>query len=185
MGRTATFLLDGRQANVDFARTMAETVAQSGASCYVLDLDAFYSSNATRIFQALPGRFLSSSTVRVPQPGSDIEGEFASLFESGQEVVVIDSLNTLYHLTSQYDGGSRTRKLTFAVSVLSYLARANGRAVILSMYRREGFSRSATGRPISNLSDITASVVVGGGGLTVRCERGTAWPGGTYSRRIP
>ncbi len=185
MGKTATFLLEGRQANMDFARAAAKILSQAGETCHVLDLDAFYYSNATAIFKALPSGFLKSTTIRVPEPGSDIEREFAGLFESEQKVIVVDSLNTLYHLTSQDDGSSRTRKLTFSVAALSYFARANQKAVILSMYRREGFAHSATGRPISNVSDITASVGVTGEEMTVTCERGTAWPGGAYSTRIP
>jgi hypothetical protein len=52
------------------------------------------------------------------------------------------------------------------------------------MYRREGFGRPRSGRSISRLSDVAASVEVHGSELSVRCERGTAWPGGRFSIRI-
>ncbi len=184
-GRTATFLLDGRDANLGFARAIVGLLAQTGDSCAVLDLDAFYSSNADAIFQPLPKAAADSSLVRVPTPGSDVELEFAELFESNQKVVVVDSLNSLYHLVSMEDGSSRSRKLTFAVASLSYLARTNGKVVVLTMYVREGFTRSGTGRSISALSDVTASVDVRGNELIARVERGQAWPGGRYSTRSP
>lgn len=185
VGRTATFLLDGRQANLEFARTMAGLLAHEGDGCVILDLDALYSSNADDIFSLLTPASAKSTVIRVPDPGSDVEGEFSRLFDAPQKVVVIDSLNSLYHLISQEDGSSRSRKLTFAVAALSYLARTNGKAVILSMYRREGFTRSGTGRSISGLTDITAAVDTKDRELTVRVERGFAWPGGRFSTRSP
>ena len=182
-GRTTTFLLEGREANLAFARTVVGLFGRTGGSCTVLDLDAFYSTNADVIFASLPGA--ESMTIRVPEPGADIETEFAGVFESNQKVVLVDSLNSLYHLVSREDGSSRSRKLAFAVASLSYLAKTNDMAVILTMYRREGFFRSGTGRSISNLSDVTASVDVRGDELTARVERGQAWAGGRYSIRIP
>jgi hypothetical protein len=184
-GRTATFLLEGREANLGFARMVVGMLAETGDSCSILDLDAFYSSNADTIFSSLPTISAESTIVRVPKPGADIEAEFAALFESKQKVVLLDSLNSLYHLVSQDDGSSRSRKLTFAVASLSYLARTNAKAVLLTMYRREGVMRSGTGRSISTLSDVTASVDMRGDELTARVERGQAWPGGKYSTRIP
>jgi hypothetical protein len=185
MGRTATFLLEGREANLGFARMVVGTLAETGDSCSILDLDAFYSSNADTIFTSLPRASSESTIVRVPEPGADIEAEFAGLFESKQKVVLLDSLNSLYHLVSQEDGSSRSRKLTFAVASLSYLAKTNAKAVLLTMYRRQGFTRSGTGRSISTLSDVTASVDVRGHEVAVRLERGQAWPDGKYFTRIP
>ncbi len=185
LGRTATFILDGREANLSFARMVMGLLAEMGDSCAVLDLDALYSSNADVVFSSLQETSTDSTLILVPEPGAEIETEFARLFELNQKVVVVDSLNSLYHLVSQEDGTSRSRKLTFAVAGLSYLARTNGKAVILTMYRREGFIRSGTGRSISSLSDVTASVEVGGDELILRVERGQAWPGGRYSTRSP
>ncbi len=184
-GRTTTFILDGRQSNLDFARTIAGLLAQAMDSCTVLDLDGLYSSNSEQIFALLTPPQSRESTLRIPEPGSDIEGELSKLFEAPQRVVIIDSLNSLHHLISLEDGAARSRKLTFTIASLSYLARANGKAIILTMYRREGFYHSGKGRTISNLSDITASVGISGRELNIRNERGLAWPGGEFSTRIP
>ena len=184
-GRTTTFLLEDREANLGFASTIMGLLAQTGDTCAVVDLDAFYSSNSDRIFGALDQPAARATAVRVPEPGADIEGEFSAIFEAPQKTLIMDSLNSFYHLVSQEDGSSRSRKLMFAVASLSYFARVNGKVVIFSMYRREGFTRGGTGRSISSLSDMTASVDVRGEEMTVRRERGSGWPGGRFSIRIP
>ncbi|MDG7008594.1 MAG: hypothetical protein JRN06_10190 [Nitrososphaerota archaeon] len=184
IGKTATFIVDGRETNVKFARTLASSIARSNLSCAIFDIDALYSSNADIVFGGLTYD-AGSFTVRVPAPGSDIEAEFSLLFRTSQNVVVIDSLNSLYHLISMEDGSSRGRKLMFALESLSQYARSNGSAVILSMYRREGFARPGRGRSISNLSDVTTSVSANGNGIEMKTERGSAWPEGGFSSRIP
>jgi len=185
IGRTTTFLLEGRQANLAFASMMGGFLSLARSPSTILDFDAFYSSNSDRIFSSMDTATAKATTIRVPEPGSDIELELSNLFEAQQKVIIIDSLNSLYHLISLEDGSSRSRKLTFALAGLSYLARTGEKAVLLSMYRRERFYRSGTGRSISNLSDATASVELRDGELKVRSERGPAWPGGTFSSRIP
>ena len=157
-GKTTTFLVDGREANIQFARTVMGLLSAASSGCAVLDLDAFYSSDSDLIFSALGGAAAKSSVLRVPEPGSDMENEFSTLFELQQKIIIVDSLNSLYHLISKDEGSSRSRKLAFAVASLSYLAKTNGKTVIMTMYRREGFFRRGTGRSISGLSDVTASV---------------------------
>jgi len=183
IGRTATFLLENRLANLDFARTVIGLLAQTQDTSEILDLDAFYASNADYIFGTTGSPTIAK--LRVPEPGSDIEKEFASIFEGDQKVVIIDSLNSLFHLISLDDGSSRSRKLNFAISVLATLARTSAKAVMFSMYRREGFAHWRTGRSISALSDITATVDTKGQELLIRAERGPGWEGGVFSNRIP
>jgi hypothetical protein len=182
-GKAVTFVLDGRESNVKFCRTIMSLADSSGEACAILDLDSLYSSNADIIFSQSAGA--GSSRILLPPPGSVIELEFPKLFEAEQRIIMIDSLNSLYHLLSQEDTTSRSRKLAFAVESLSYLARTNGKVAVLTMYRREGFTRQGRSRSISVLSEVTADVEVRGYELTVRCERGRAWPGGRFSIRIP
>jgi len=182
-GKAATFILDERKSNLQFARTIASLANHSEETCSVLDLDALYSSSADTIFSEPAGS--GASRILLPQPGSEVEVEFPKLFEAEQRIIIVDSLNSLYHLLSQEDASSRSRKLAFAVESLSYLARTNGKAAVLTMYRREGFTRQGRSRSLSGLSDVTATVEVRGDELTVRAERGRAWPGGRFSTRIP
>jgi len=184
-GKTATFVLEGRQANLVFARTIIGLLAHENEGCAILDLDAFYSSSSLTIFSHLAPAEAQATTIRVPEPGSDVEEELSRIFAARQSVMIIDSLNSLYHLISTEDGKSKSRKLSFAVAGLSYFARTNGKAVILTMYRRERLARSGTTRSISNLSDLTASVDVSESELTAKSDRGPAWPGGKFSIRIP
>lgn len=183
-GKTSTFLLEGRAENARFARLLVASLIDAEMSCTVLDLDALYSANSDFIFPG-SGAATSSFTMRVPRPGSSIEEEFASLFEAKDDAIAIDSLNSLYHLASEGDGSSKGRKIMFAIASLSHLARSNDKAVIMSMYRREGFGRQDKGRAISHLSDLTASVRLTGPALEMSVERGSAWKGGFYSSRIP
>jgi hypothetical protein len=184
-GKTATFVFEGRWANVNFAKAVVGFLSHIEATCSIMDLDALYSSNANVIFSQPGGRTAEKSSIFVPPPGSEIESELLKTFEAQQRVIIIDSLNSLYHLLSQEDTGSRSRKLAFAVAGLSYLARTNGRAVILTMYRREGLTRSGKSRSISGLSDMAATAEFSGDEMTVRSERGQIWPGGRFSTRIP
>ena len=184
-GRTTTFILEGREANLDFARVLSSLVAIGGRTSAILDLDALYSAHADRIFSSVPQSSLESTTIQVPEPGSDIEREFSRLFEAHQDVLIIDSLNSFFHLISPDNRGARSRKLAFALEALSYFARANGKIVALSMYRREGLARGGTRRPISFLSDLTASVGLRGDSMIFRLVKGSGWSGGEFSTRSP
>jgi hypothetical protein len=182
-GKTATFLVDGRQASLDFARIISGLVAIEGRASTILDLDALYSSHADRIFSGAPQTILESTTIRVPEPGSDIEGEFSSLFEDHSDVLIIDSLNTFFHLLSLDNWRARSRKLAFALEALSQLARTNGKTVILSMYRRQGSAGAGSRKPISYLSDLTSSVTFRGDLAVFSIVKGSGWSGGEFSIR--
>ena len=155
------------------------------SDCAIFDIDAFYSSNSDEILSALPASATGSTSVLVPEPGSRVETELPRLFRAESEVFIVDSLNTLYHLFSSSGVSSRSRKLAFAVASLSYLARTSGKAVLFTMYRREKTMRTGGDRSISDLSDTTVSIEVIGSGLLIKCKRGTAWPEGRFSLRIP
>jgi hypothetical protein len=160
-------------------------VADAGKALAILDLDALYSSHADMVLSSANDKTLESTTIIVPQPGSDIEQEFSRLFDTRQEVLVIDSLNSLFHLLSLDDWRARSRKLTFALEALSYYARTNSKIIILSMYRREGSGGTRTGRPISHLSDLAVSVALREDQVALRVVKGSGWTGGEFSTRIP
>lgn len=185
VGNTTTFLLEGRRTNLAFATMVTGFLARAHNPCAILDLDAFYSSNSDYLFSSLDAATAKSTSILVPEPGSDVGLELPKLFEASQKVVIIDSLNTLYHLIFIGDGGSRSRTLAFVLAGLSYFARTNEKVVILSMYRRERFYRARTDRSISALSDATASVAMTEGELKIRSERGPHWPGRTFVTRTP
>jgi hypothetical protein len=182
-GKTATFLVGSRQANLSFARGIISLTAVTMGRCAVFDIDAFYSSNSEEILSALPPSVARSTHVYIPEPESSLETELPRLFRSESEVFIVDSLNTLYHLFSSSGVSSRNRKLAFAVASFSYLAKTNEKAILFTMYRREKTMRTGRGRSISDLSDATISVETTSSGLLMKCERGTAWPEGRFSLR--
>lgn len=184
-GRTTTFVVGSRQTNIAFARGIMALAAQSGETCIVLDIDAFYASNADDIFAGLRAPAARSTLVQIPEPGSRIEDEFPKLFSHDSGVMIVDSLNSLHHLLSSGGDGLRGRKFSFAIAVLSFVARAGNRAVMLAMYRREGITRAVASRSISSLSDSTVSAEVRGSELVLECQRGLAWQGARFSIHSP
>ncbi len=172
-GKTSTFLVDNRQANLALARIF---LRETDAPCAVLDLDALYSSCADSIMKNIPEARLRSVQINVPEPGADIEPHLAALFADESGLVIVDSMNSLNHILSVGNRSSRSRKLAFIVSGLSYLARSSGRAVVFTMYRRERTLRSGGGISSADLSDVTISVGQRGDEVELRCERGSAWP---------
>jgi hypothetical protein len=184
-GKATTFMLEGRGDNITFARGLAMLVGQTEDPCFILDMDALYASNSYEIFGSLSHAQAGSIKIHVPEVGSRMEDEFPKALEGGRRTVVVDSLNSLHHLLSSGDQGSKSRKLSFAVASLSYAAKISGSTAILSMYRRDGFALAAAKRSISGLSDATVSVEVRGSELTMTCDRGKLWPGSMFFIRIP
>lgn len=183
-GKTTTFLVESRLANLSFARSITSLTSMTKSGCAIFDIDAFYSSNSNEIMSALPPNAAMSTHVYVPEPGSNVETEFPRFFMAESGVLIIDSLNTLYHLFSLSGVSSRSRKLAFVVASLSYFARTSGKVVLFTTYRREKTMKTGGGKPISDLSDLTVSVEAIDSELLMKCERGTAWPEGKVSLRI-
>jgi hypothetical protein len=184
-GKTVTFLVDDRHANLLLARGIGLLSAVATRNLAIFDIDAFFSSNSDEILSALPPSVARSMRVYIPEPGSSVETEIVRLYSTDSEVFVIESLNTFYHLLSSSGVGSRSRKLAFAMASLSYLASTTGKSVLFVMYRRERVMRADKGGSISNLSDATVSVEATGSELLMKCEQGTAWPGGRFLLRLP
>jgi len=185
-GHTTTFLVDGRRTNLALARTLVSHFAKGKVPCAVLDIDALYSSGSDYIFGHIAEDEARTTRLLVPDPGCSMGAEIADMLASDpKRSLVIDSLNSLYHLLPDGGRGSRNMGLAFAVGLLSYSARTEKRAVILTMYRRERVARFGRGKQISDLSDLAVSVSVREDALALRCERGSAWPGRSLSVPIP
>lgn len=177
-GKAVAFVLDSRLANLLFARALVDFLAHTGDSCEIFDVDAFYASNSLEIFGTSAEGAGNAIQIRVPGPDSNVEKEFPKILGSDRRVIVIDSLNSLYHFLSLDDARSRSRKLSLAIASLSYAARARGAAAIITMYRRDGLPTGRTGGSISDMADATVSVLTSESDLTLICERGSLWPGG-------
>jgi len=178
---TTVFVLDSRQSNISLGRAL---LSDSSVHCTVLDIDALYSSCADSIMKGFDEDRLKSVEIRMPSPESVIESDLSVTLSAESGLIIIDSLNSLNHLLSSGSSRSRGRKLAFAMAMLSAYSRENGKAVVLSMYRRERVDLGHRGSSISELADLTVSVEQTDTGLRMTCERGKAWPGGAFSLRI-
>ncbi|QQG48340.1 MAG: hypothetical protein HY247_06215 [archaeon] len=184
-GKATTLLVEDRGSNLALAAAILAAASYTSRGCSVLDLDALYASNADRVTGGLSPRAARATRLLVPNPGARVERAFATLCSAESDVLVVDSLNSLYHLLSAGEAGSRTRRIGFAAEALSFAARTGGAVSLTTMYRREGPPRAGGGRPISHLVEVVASVSVRGGNLELTCEKGDAWPGRKLTVSIP
>lgn len=181
VGKSTTFMVKSRGENLALARLILSAVSAIGATCTILDVDALYSSNPDATLSGMTWRTAARTTVVVPEPGGAMEVEVARLSSCESSVVVVDSLNSLYHLFEGED--TRSRKLSFGVAALTYSSRASGKATILTAYGRK--TPHSSGRSISDLSDCTVLVRAAGHDILLKCVRGSLWSGGTLSLRGP
>jgi hypothetical protein len=177
-------MFDDRRSNLAFARCLERLISETRSRGMVLDLDAFYASNSIEIFEGLGEDAKHAFLIVVPGIESSIEEEIIRAVVRKSGVLIVDNLNTLFHLIALHDSSNRARKISFAIEVLSFAARANGFAVLLPMYRRDGVTRSTTNRFLSGFSDSLVSATVKEQELQLSCERGGFWKDG-LSIRIP
>ncbi len=185
-GRTTAFLVDARETNLAFARSLLYNLARTRRPCIVLDIDAFYSSNADFILAPLAEENAAFADFFIPDPDSDIESEVVHLLQAAPaKTLIVDSLNSLYHLLSDRSRGLRTRSLAFLMDFLSYTVRSENRAAFFTTYQRERPSRFAKRASITDLADVTVSATLTERTLLLKCERGHAWPGRSFRLPIP
>ena len=178
-GYTTTFLVKERWTNLTFARSVLATLIWKRRPCTILDIDALYSSNSDYVFGLLSEEETRSIEIVVPRPGSDTMAEIADLLGSSPDrALIIDSLNSLYHLLSTNGHSSKNRNLAFVLALLSFVARTEKKAVFFTMYQRDKSINLRREKPISHLSDFTVVVSAKKGALSLKCERGSVWPGG-------
>ena len=180
-GKTTAFLLYDRPSNLRFATTIVRLLAGDRLGCRFLDLDAFYSSNLEALTAGLARESLAGFEMTVPEPGSDTEAALAGLFlGADNRVLLIDSANSLYQLLSARNPRAGSRKFGFLISALSNWARSNGGPALASIYDRRPPARRKASRSLADAFDNSVSLSAGDGGLAFRCERGSAWRGGTF-----
>ncbi len=176
-GRTTSFVVDDRRTNLSLLKAAVSMALAGGRACTILDLDALCSSHAGKVLSGLGPKASGMVRALVPAPGAGVEDELMSLFRTGPSVFVVETLNTLHHLMPS-NPGSRSRRLSFVLSALSFLAKTNGAAGLYVTYRREKAIGPERGGSISDFADLVVSVTGVKSELHMRCERGEAWPDG-------
>jgi hypothetical protein len=180
-GKTTAFRLNDRPSNLRFASAIIGLLVGDQRGCRLLDLDAFYSSNLDTLAAGVSRESLESFDFTIPEPGFDVEATLAAMFrEGGAKPLLIDSANSLYQFLSLRNPRAASRKFAFFVSALSEWARSNGKPAIASIYDRRPTARRRASRSLADVFDNSVLLSTRPGGLAFRCERGSAWRGGSF-----
>src|SRR5437667_7944156 len=186
-GKSTVFLLDNRATDLLFSRFLLSCLVRTRNEALVADINAFYGSNAQRI---APGSDASKIRLSLPPPGFDVEPWIVDfLIDAADDaaVVILDDLNTLYHLLS-FDGSKRAgNRMSFLIALTSFLARTRPQTIISKVYARnrpiQNGRRGA--RSLNRLGDLGVAVEYEARKLVFTCKNGSGWRGdGTFSLRV-
>jgi len=184
--KSTVFLLDNRATDLLFSRFLLSCLVRTKNEVQVADINAFYSSNAQRI---APGFDAPNISLSLPPPGFAVEPWLIDFLIGAADaaVVVLDDLNTLYHLLS-FDGSKRTgNRISFLMALTSFLARTRLQTIISKVYaRNRPIQNSRRGaRSLDRLGDLGVAVEYEASELTFACKNGSGWRGnGTFSVRV-
>ena len=185
--KSTVFLLDNRTTDLLFSRFLLSCLVRTRNEALVADINAFYSSNAQRI--APESDALQNISLSLPPPGFAVEPWFVDFLIGATDaaVVVLDDLNTLYHLLS-FDGSKRAgNRISFLMALTSFLARTRLQTIISKVYaRNRPIQNSRRGaRSLDRLGDLGVAVEYEASELTFACKNGSGWRGnGTFSVRV-
>ena len=184
--KSTVFLLDNRATDLLFSRFLLSCLVRTRNEVLVADINAFYSSNAQRI---APGSDAPNISLTLPPPGFAVEPWLIDFLIGAADaaVVVLDDLNTLYHLLS-FDGSKRAgNRISFLMALTSFLARTRPQTIISKVYaRNRPIQNSRRGaRSLDRLGDLGVAVEYEASELTFACKNGSGWRGdGTFSVRV-
>ena len=186
VSKSTVFLLDNRATDLLFSRFLLSCLVRTRNEALVADINAFYSSNAQRIAPGSDG--LQNISLSLPPPGFAVEPWIVDfLIGAGAAFVILDDLNTLYHLLS-FDGSKRAgNRMSFLIALTSFLARTRLQTIISKVYaRNRPIQNSRRGaRSLDRLGDLGVSVKYEASELTFTCKNGSGWRGdGTFSVRV-
>ncbi len=149
----------------------------------IADINAFNSSNAERIS---PRSDAPNVTIHLPPPTFAVEPWIIDfLIYADAAVVILDDLNTIYHLLS-FDSSRRVgNRMSFLMGLTSFLARMKRQTIISKAHALKRPVQNRRGaRSLDKLGDMGVSVESQVDGLTFRCRSGVGWRGGVFSVRV-
>src|SRR2546428_7847049 len=181
--KATVFRLDDRATDLLFSRFLLTCLVRARSEVLVADINAFYSSNAQRI---APESEAPNIRLSLPPPGFAVEPWIVDFLIGAPDaaVVILDDLNTLYHLLS-FDGSKRTgNRMSFLIALTSFLARTRLQTIISKVYARnrpiQNGRRGA--RSLDRLGDLGVAVQKQGSGVTFPCKN---WGGGRGGGTCP
>src|SRR2546428_2016560 len=184
--RSTVFLLNDRETDLLCSRFLLGCLVRTRNEALVADINAFYSSNAQRIAPGSDG--LQNISLSLPPPGFAVEPWIVDfLIGAGAAFVILDDLNTLYHLLS-FDGSKRAgNRISFLIALTSFLARTRLQTIISKVYARNRPMQNGRrgARSLDRLGDLGVAVKYEASELTFTCKNRSVWRGdGTFSARV-
>jgi hypothetical protein len=185
--RSTVFILDDRATDLLFSRFLLGCLVRTRKEAIVADINAFYGSNAQRI--APESDALQNINLSLPPPGFAVEPWIVDFLIGAADpaVVILDDLNTLYHLLS-FDGSKRAgNRVSFLIALTSFLARTRPQTIVSKVYaRNRPIQNGRRGeRSLDRLGDLGVAVKYEASELTFTCKNGGVWRGdGTFSARV-
>jgi hypothetical protein len=177
--KVTIFLVEGRESHLILARFLLDCICITDKTATVLDTNTTYASNSVMLASNLGESCLENITLLIPSQGPTKSALANSIF-STYDVLIVDDLNTLYHLLSTEDR-SAIRELTAITKILSYFCRENGKTAFLTAYSAgESLKREGGQRSLFRMGDLSVSTSVDDS-IRFRCDHGAAWPNNTFS----
>src|SRR2546428_12724399 len=185
--RSTVFLLNDRETDLLLTLFLLGFLERTRNEALVAAINPFSSSNAQRLAPGSVG--LQNISLSLPPPGFAVEPWIVDFLIGAADpaVVILDDLNTLYHLLS-FDGSKRAgNRISFLIALTSFLARTRPQTIISKVYaRNRPIQNSRHGaRSLDRLGDLGVAVEYEASELTFACKNGSGWRGdGTFSVRV-
>ncbi len=173
-------MVDGRTSRILLAQFLLNCICVLNKKLLILDTNAFYASNSNLLVPRLGEDCLARVGLRIPAADT-IQTTLTSSVFSSYEFLIIDDLNTIYHLMST-ENRSAIRELTAMTRILSYFCRENGITVILVTYSAgEGLKKEVGKRSLFHMGDVSVSTKIDNNKIQFTCDHGEAWLNNTFS----
>lgn len=182
--KSSTFVMGSSEAKISFGRFLFGCLEVTKTRARILDVDAFFGSNATEVASASSTVFLESVLLSVPRSFAALDEWLIDQLTHSVETnaLILDDLNSVYHSISMENPKSALKKLSVIMALLSFLARTRRQVALSTLYQRERLTQVEVGRrSLARLGELTISVAMESGTLSFECTRGNAWKGGAFS----
>lgn len=184
--KTTALVVEDRETNLKLAQFLLSLASLLKWKVLVLDTDAFYTANITKIFEGLPENQRRGVSIRIPNDESGLDEWMVKSVFAEYNLLIVDDMNALHHLLDSLKKRSGSRTLHFIERILSYVARSENRTAILTSYKNivRSAPREKSRRSLSRQGDLVVSVALHDFFIRFKCDQGRAWTGNAFSVRI-
>lgn len=184
--KTTTFVVEEREVNLRLAQFIIGLASVLKLRVLVLDTDAFYAANIISVSEKQSDNQKGGVFIRIPTNDLRLEEWLVDSIFTKYELLIVDDMNSLYHLFESLQKMSGSRKLHFVGRTLSYFARSENRVVALSLYKNamDSAPLGESPRSLAKYADLVVSVDYQDSFIRFQCNQGRAWPSNFFSARI-